>query len=93
VKLILSTQPKSDVSPEITRKYINYGSSPRGALAIIKSAKIKAILEGRESVSFDDIKNMAYPALRHRIFVNYEGISKGIDSDKMIKKILESIDS
>lgn len=88
MKLILSTHPESDNSPEITKKYVRYGSSPRGAQGIIKAARVKALIEGRYNVSFDDIKYAAYPVLRHRIILNFEAISDNINSDMIIEELL-----
>lgn len=89
MKLILSTHPESDGSPEITKKYIRYGSSPRGAQGIIKAARVKALIEGRYNVSFDDIKYAAYPVLRHRVILNFEAISDNINSDMIIEELLK----
>lgn len=91
LKLILGTHPELKDSPEITKKYISIGSSPRGAQAIFKAAKVRAMMEGRFNVSFGDIKIVAYPSLRHRIFLNFEGLSEGINPDDIISKILEEI--
>lgn len=93
LKLVLATHPESEHSPAITKKYIRFGSSPRGAQALLTAARIRAILEGRYNVAFDDIKYVAYPALRHRIFLNFEGISEGITSDYMIDELLKSVES
>lgn len=91
MKLVLSTHPESSCAPSVTQKYIRFGSSPRGAQALILTAKIRAILEGRYNVSFEDIKYVAYPALRHRLFLNFEGVSDGMTSDKIIKEIIEEL--
>ena len=91
LKLILATHPNIKDSPEISNKYIEVGASPRGAQAIITAAKVRALMEGRVNVSFDDIKFVAYPALRHRILLNFEGISDGMTPDKIITEILNSI--
>jgi MoxR-like ATPase len=91
MKLVLATHPECSDSPQIAKKYINYGSSPRGAQAIIKTARIKAIMDERYNVSFDDIRYVAYPVLRHRIFINFEGVSEGIGADDMIGRIIESV--
>ncbi|MBU5590382.1 AAA family ATPase [Clostridium sp. MSJ-4] len=91
LKLILATHPELEEAPEITKKYVSVGSSPRGAQAIFKAAKVKAVMEGRFNVSFDDIKAVAYPALRHRIFLNFEGLAEGVNPDDIISKIIEEI--
>lgn len=93
MKLVLATHPESEYSPASAKKYIRYGSSPRGAQAILTAARIKAILDGRYNVAFDDIKYAAFPALRHRMFLNFEGISEGITTDQMISEIIKETES
>ncbi len=91
LKLVLATHPELEDSPEITKKYVAIGSSPRGAQGIFNASRVRALMEGRYNVSFDDIKNVAYPILRHRILLNFEGVSEGITPDYIIDKILEEI--
>ncbi len=92
LKAVMYTHPEED-SPEAAKKYIRFGASPRAAQSIINSAKVMALLDGRYNVSFDDIKYVAYPALRHRIFLNYEAIADGINGDGLIKEIFKVLDS
>ncbi|HEX9061113.1 MAG TPA: MoxR family ATPase [Clostridia bacterium] len=92
LKLVLATHPESDGSAECAKKYIRFGSSPRGAQGLINAAKIRAVLEGRFNVSFEDIKYTAYPALRHRIFLNFEGMSEGIATDSLIGEIITELE-
>lgn len=91
LKLVLATHPELADSPEITKKYVAIGSSPRGAQGIFNASRVRALMEGRYNVSFDDIKNVAYPILRHRILLNFEGVSEGITPDYIIDKIIEEI--
>lgn len=92
MKLVLYTHPENEESPDTTKKYVRFGSSPRGAQAIVKAARIKALIEGRFNVSFDDIKYVAYPALRHRIILNFEAMSDDVNSDFVIEQIIDKID-
>jgi len=92
LKLILATHPETEYAHEITKKFIRYGSSPRGAQAIISTAKIRALLEGRYNVAFEDIRYTAYPALRHRIFLNFEGLSEGLTTDEIITELIKDLD-
>ena len=92
LKLVLATHPESEYAPAAAKKYIRYGSSPRGGQAILTAARIRAILDGRYNVAFEDIKYVAYPALRHRMFMNFEGISEGITTDHMITEIIKDLD-
>lgn len=88
LKIVLATHPENEASPEISKKYIRFGASPRGAQAIILASKVRALMEGRYNVSFDDVKYVAYPALRHRFFLNFDGIAEGMTTDKLIEEIL-----
>jgi len=89
VNLVFATRPESDLSPDEVKKYVRYGSSPRGAQALILASKVKALLDGRYNVSIDDIQHVAYPSLRHRMILNFEGEAEGIDTDEIIRIILE----
>ena len=92
LKLVLATHPENADAPQITKKYIRFGSSPRGAQAVINSARIRAILDGRYNVAYEDIKYVAFPALRHRIFLNFEGLSEGITPDSVIREIIKQLE-
>jgi MoxR-like ATPase len=87
--VMLATHPESEYAPEITHRYVRFGSSPRGAQALIRAAKIRALLQGRFNVAYEDIQAVAYPALRHRVLLNFEGEAEGIAPDSIIKEILE----
>jgi len=93
VKLTFATRPESDLSPDIVKKYVRYGSSPRGAQALILSSKVMALLEGRYNVAIEDINKTAYPALRHRMILNFEGEAESINTDDIIKEILEKVNA
>jgi MoxR-like ATPase len=93
LKLVLSTHPEIPDSPAITKKYVRFGSSPRGAQAIISTAKIRAVLEGRFNVAFEDIRYAAYPALRHRVFMNFEGMSEGVGPDSLISEMIGEVEN
>ena len=90
LRLVMNTHPQLDSSPDVTRKFVRYGSSPRGAQAVIQAAKVKALMEGRYNVSFDDIRNVAYPSLRHRVFLNYQAVSEGKTPDLVISDMIQS---
>lgn len=89
VRLVLNTHSELEESPEIVRKYVRYGASPRGIQAIITAARINALIEGRYNVAFEDIKTVAYPALRHRIFMNFDAVSDNITPDNIIGELLK----
>ncbi len=91
VRLLLATHPEDGSAPEMVRKYVRYGSSPRGAQAMILGAKIAALLDGRYNVAFSDIRAMARPALRHRLILNFEGEAEGVAPDEVSGAVLKGI--
>jgi MoxR-like ATPase len=88
VRLLLATHPDSATAPTAVRKYVRYGASPRGAQAIVLAAKIRALLEGRLNVAFEDVRALAIPALRHRVVLNFEGEAEGVATDEVIEDVL-----
>jgi MoxR-like ATPase len=93
IALVLGTHPESEYATEKTRRYVRYGSSPRGAQALILAAKIGAILDHRYHVSREDIRAAAHPALRHRLILNFEGQAENIQPDEIIDSILETVEA
>lgn len=91
VQLIRATHPDNPNSPEMTRQYVELGASIRGLQAITLTAKIKALLDGRYNVAFEDIQSVALPALRHRIILNFEGEGEEIQTDDIIENVLSSL--
>ena len=90
VRLMMATHPNSPLSNPLATKYARCGSSPRGAQALVVGGKIRALLNNRVYVSCDDIRAVAYGALRHRVLLNFEGEAERVDTDTIIKGILES---
>jgi MoxR-like ATPase len=90
LKIILATHADYENAPELTKKYIRYGASPRAAQAIISTAKVRAVMEGRYNVSFEDIKYVAHSALRHRFFMNFEAVADEITPERIVDEILQS---
>ena len=87
--IIIKSHPELDASPEAVKKYVRYGSSPRGAQAIIRTARINALSKGRYNVAYEDIKDVAYDVLRHRIFLNFEALSDGVKVEDIIDEHLK----
>jgi MoxR-like ATPase len=92
VQLTLATHPENAEAPPIIRRYVRYGASPRGAQAIVLGAKIRALMEGRLNVSFEDIHAVTLPALRHRVILNFEAESAGKDTDEILLDLIAEID-
>ena len=91
VRLIRATHPDNPNSPEMARQYVELGASIRGLQAITLTAKVKALLDGRYNVAFEDVQSVALPALRHRIILNFEGEGEGIQTDEIIQNALSSL--
>jgi MoxR-like ATPase len=91
IRIVLSTQPTSPIAHAQTKRYLRYGSSPRGAQALVLGGKVRALLNGRSEVAFEDIRHMTLPALRHRVILNFEGEAERIDPDTVLEAILESL--
>lgn len=88
VKLALATHPDTEFATPGTKKFVRYGASPRGAQALTLAGKVRALLQGRFNVAYEDIEFVARPALRHRMILNFEAQDEGIESDQLIDEIL-----
>jgi len=91
--IVMATHPQWADAPDVTRRFVRYGASPRGAQALILGAKVRALAEGRYNVSLDDLKALAAPALRHRVILNFEGEAEGIDVDTLVSQIIENVET
>ena len=91
VRLVLATHPKTATAAAISNQYLRFGSSPRGAQAVLLAGKVRALTQGRFNVSFDDLHLMALPALRHRLILNFEAEAEGITTDQIIEQILKDL--
>lgn len=91
LKLILATHPELPDAPETVRRYLRFGASPRGAQALLSVARVRALAQGRYNVSFEDLKALAPETLRHRIALNFEGISEGRTTDEILQELLKTI--
>jgi MoxR-like ATPase len=88
---VTATSPDgSDASP-LVRRAVRYGAGVRGAQALVLAAKAVALLEGRGHVAFADIQRTALPVLRHRIIRSFEGEADGIDTDRVLAELLDSV--
>jgi MoxR-like ATPase len=90
-RMVMATHPESTYAPDSVKKYVRYGVSPRGGQALIAAGKVRALIEGRYNVAFEDIEALAFPALRHRFFLNFEGEAEGINPDLLIAEIIEAV--
>lgn len=88
LKILVATHPGNALATPMVKQYVQVGASPRGIQSIILAARVKALLEGRYNVSFADIEKVSLPALRHRLFLNFEAQGSGISPDSIIAEIL-----
>jgi MoxR-like ATPase len=90
VRLVEATQPARSAAAEV-RRFVRYGSSPRGAQAVILGAKVEALRAGRFAPSFADVRRVAPVALRHRVLLNFEGEAEGVTADAIVARLLADV--
>jgi MoxR-like ATPase len=91
LRMVLASHTTSEFAPESVKRFSRFGASPRGAQALILAAKIHALLHGRYNIGYDDVDEVALPALRHRIILNFEGEAEGATTDALIADIRNSV--
>ena len=91
IEFVLATQPGNEKTHRLAQRYIRYGSSPRGAQALVLGGRVRALLHGRLNVSTEDIRDLALPALRHRIILNFDAHTEGQTPDRVLAGILDSV--
>jgi MoxR-like ATPase len=91
VRLTLATHPNGPFALPATNQYIRWGSSPRGAQTMALASKVRALLEGRYNVSFEDVRRVFLPAMRHRVLMNFEAQAEGIEPDQVLLDLLEGV--
>jgi MoxR-like ATPase len=90
-RIALGTHPESPYATDMTKRFVRFGVSPRGVQSLILAAKVRALLGDRYTVSCEDIRHVAAPALRHRIIRNFEAEAEGVTSDKVLARLLETV--
>ncbi|HUF48938.1 MAG TPA: MoxR family ATPase [Vicinamibacterales bacterium] len=91
VRLTLGSHPDSSYATPLVKRYVRYGASPRAAQAIVLAGKIRALTDGRAFVSIDDVRDVAMPALRHRVLLNFEGEAEQVSTDTIVKELLTGV--
>ena len=91
VRIVLGTHPKTETAAPIATQYLRFGSSPRGGQTLLLAGKVRALIQGRFNVSFDDIEAVAPAALRHRLILNFEAEAEGITTDHIIAQVLRDV--
>src|SRR6516165_6964809 len=91
IRLGLATHPGGPYAADVTGRYIRWGSSPRGVQTLVLAAKVRALLDVRYNVSFEDLRRVYLPSLRHRVLLNFEAQAEGVDADEVLLKVLDSV--
>jgi MoxR-like ATPase len=91
VRLALATHPEGEFAQPSTNQYLRWGASPRGAQTVTLAAKVRALLAGRYNVSFEDVRRVFLPAMRHRVILNFEAQAEGVDADHVLTEVLAKV--
>jgi len=91
VRVLRATHPDDARAPDLIKRYVRFGGSPRGAQATLLAARIRACMAGRLTPSIDDVQAVTLPALRHRVILNFEGEAEGIAIDDCLRQVLETV--
>jgi len=91
IRMVMATHPQTPAASEQVKRYVRYGSSPRGVQSLVLAGKVRALFQGRFHVSIEDLRAVALPCLRHRLILNFEGEAEGVDSADLIRDILEHL--
>jgi MoxR-like ATPase len=91
IRLVLATHPQGEFATADANRYIRCGASPRGAQALVLAGKVRALLDGRYNVSFEDVRRVYLPAMRHRILLNFEAQAENIAPDTLLAQVLNEV--
>ncbi|MBL4845280.1 MAG: AAA family ATPase [Planctomycetes bacterium] len=91
VRLATSTHPESEHAPEIVRRYVKFGASPRGILGMILAGKVRALCQGRINLAGEDLRWALHATLRHRLILNFEGEAEGLTTDTVLDEVVASV--
>jgi len=91
IDLVMATQPGTSQAHDLANKFIRYGSSPRGAQALVECGRVFALMKGRLHLSTEDIETVAPSVLRHRIILNFDAHAEGQTAETILSKIIPSI--
>jgi MoxR-like ATPase len=91
VRLVRMSRPSEASSPAFIKEWVSYGASVRAAQALVLGAKARALLQGRTHVTFDDVKALALPVLRHRILLNFQAQSEKVTTESLIAKLVAAV--
>ena len=90
LRLVLATHAETEDAPEITKKYLRFGASPRAAQAILSTARVRALEQGRYNVAYEDIRYVAPACLRHRLALNFAAVTEGREMESIVAELVEN---
>jgi MoxR-like ATPase len=91
INLVMATQPGTEYAAPVTDKYMRYGSSPRGAQALVECGRVLALMNGRMHLSMEDVERVAPSVLRHRIILNFDAHADGETTETVLSKIIDGL--
>src|SRR3954464_2984349 len=91
IRLVMATHPQGEFATADANRYLRFGASPRGAQAVVLASKVRALLQGRFNVSFEDVRSVYMPAMRHRVLLNFEAQAENIPPDQVLAAILNEV--
>ena len=91
IRVVQATHPDGPDAPDVCKRFVRFGASPRGAQSVLLAAKIRSLFEGRFAAAIDDVRAVATPALRHRVLLNFEGEAEGMKTDQVLEAILKAL--
>jgi MoxR-like ATPase len=91
IRVLQATHPGEPGATDMVKRFVRFGSSPRGVQAVLMASKIRALIDGRWAPSADDVRATALPALRHRVIMNFEGEAEGVKTDAVLADVLKSV--
>ncbi len=91
IRLVLATHPQGEFATAETNRFVRFGASPRGAQALVLAGKVRALLDGRFNVSFEDVRRAYLPALRHRVLLNFEAQAENLSPDTVLAQVLNEV--
>jgi MoxR-like ATPase len=91
IRLLLATHPQGEFATADANRYLRCGASPRGAQALILAGKVRALLDGRFNVSFEDVRKVYFPSMRHRVLLNFEAQAENVSTDTVLATVLNEV--
>ena len=91
IRVLEATHPDRPSAPDLVKRFVRFGASPRGAQACLLAAKIHALTEGRFGATIEDVRAVAIPALRHRVILGFEGEAEGVRTEALLEEVLARV--